>query len=179
MKKRDHAKAGEEFRTAVAGVTPLRAKNKAALEKPRPRPVVRTSDDAASVADDLSDHITFTREPGEALAFSRAGLQRQVLRDLRRGGSAIEDELDLHGLTVAQARPLLVAFLEASGRRQLRIVRIIHGKGMRSEAGEGVLKGMVASWLTQRGDVLAFREARAAEGGSGAVNVLLKMRNDE
>jgi DNA-nicking Smr family endonuclease len=171
-KQRDQPKCSDEFRRAVSDVTPLAAKNKAALEKPRPRPVVRSDKDAASGVDDLSDHVTFEREPGQALTFSRPGVQRQVLRDLRRGGS-VEDELDLHGLTVVQARPLLVAFLDAARRRGLRFVRVIHGKGMRSETGEGVLKGMVASWLTQRADVLAFREARPPDGGSGAVNVLL------
>jgi DNA-nicking Smr family endonuclease len=53
-------------------------------------------------------------------------------------------------------------------------VRIIHGKGMRSDSGEGVLKGMVASWLAQRDDVLAYNQARRADGGSGAVVVLLR-----
>jgi DNA-nicking Smr family endonuclease len=173
VKKRGQPDPADEFRKAVSDVTPLPPENKARHAKPRPRPVVRPSHPAESGADDLSDHITFEREPGQALSFSRPGVQRQVLRDLRRGGAAIEDELDLHGLTVAQARPLLVAFLDASRRRRLRAVRIIHGKGMRSETGEGVLKAMVASWLTQRVDVLAFREARAAEGGSGAVNVLI------
>ena len=173
MKKRSVPSPTDEFRQALADVTPLPTRNKARVEKARPRPVVRKGGDSDSAVDDLSDHITFEREPGQALSFSRPGVQRQVLRDLRRG-SSVEDELDLHGLTVAQARPLLIAFLESSRQRQLRWVRIIHGKGMRSATGEGVLKGLVASWLTQRADVLAFREARPEQGGSGAVNVLLR-----
>jgi DNA-nicking Smr family endonuclease len=170
------AEAGEDplFRAFVSDVAPLPARNKASLHKPRPRPVTRAKQDGGAHADELSDHLTSTRAPGEPLSFSRPGVQRQVLRQLRRGGSSIEDELDLHGLTVAAARPLLVAFLNACGNRRLRRVRIIHGKGMRSEMGEGVLKGMVASWLTQRDDVLAYHEARPADGGSGAVLVLLR-----
>ena len=178
MKKRGEPPPIDEFRQALSDVTPLAPRNKARLQKPQPRPVVRREADVESAADDLSDHVLFQREPGQALNFSRSGVQRQVLRDLRRG-SSVEDELDLHGLTVAQARPLLVAFLEASRQRQLRCVRIIHGKGMRSETGEGVLRGMVAGWLTQRPDVLAFREARPEQGGSGAVNVLLRRMRDE
>jgi DNA-nicking Smr family endonuclease len=162
------------FRRAVAGVTPLAQPNKAALDKPRPRPRPRDPDEERSYQDDLSDSIPFTREPGEPLAFSRPGLQRQTLRRLRRGGSRVEDELDLHGLTVAQARPLLITFLARCRARGATHVRIIHGKGLRSESGEGVLKGMVASWLAQRDEVLAFHEARAADGGSGAVIVLLR-----
>jgi DNA-nicking Smr family endonuclease len=162
------------FRAFVSDVAPLPPRNKASLPKPPPRPVTRAEQNGGVHADELSDHLTATRAPGEPLSFSRPGVQRHVLRQLRRGGSSIEDELDLHGLTVAAARPLLIRFLNACGRRGLRRVRIIHGKGMRSEMGEGVLKRMVASWLTQRDDVLAYHEARPADGGSGAVIVLLR-----
>lgn len=122
----------------------------------------------------MSDHVPLAVSAGGALSFVRAGLQRQVLRRLRRGGTAVEDELDLHGLTVAQARLLLLSFLDESRGRDVRTVRIIHGKGMRSENREAVLKGKVAGWLMQREDVLAFTQARASDGGSGAVVVLLK-----
>ena len=163
------------FRSSVADVTPLERRNVAVREARRPRPVPRRrKDDREIVGDGLSDHAAYSRQPGEPLNFSRPGLQRQALRQLRRGGTAIEDELDLHGLTVAAARPLLASFLDACVRRGLRRVRVIHGKGSRSTSGEGVLKGMVASWLAQRDDVLAFHEARPADGGSGAAVVLLR-----
>ena len=162
------------FRKAVSDVTPLPARNKAPLDKPLPHPRVRDPELDLAITDDLSDTRPFEREPGEPLKFIRPGVQRQTLRQLRRGGSRIEDELDLHGLTVGEARPLLVAFLERCRARGARSVRIIHGKGLRSGSGEGVLKGLVASWLAQRDDVLAFHEAKPADGGSGAVVVLLK-----
>jgi len=161
------------FRKAVSDVIPLPARNKALLEKPLPKPRVRYAEHDVALTDDLSDSLPFAREPGEPLKFTRPGVQRQTLRQLRRGGSRVEDELDLHGLTVAEARPLLVGFLERCRASGARRVRVIHGKGLRSESGEGVLKGMVASWLAQRSDVLAFHEAKPADGGSGAVIVLL------
>ena len=167
-------KEDPHFRKAVGDVTPLPARNKAAIEKPLPHPRVRDPEQDLAVTDNLSDSASFEREAGEPLSFKRSGVQRQTLRQLRRGGSRIEDELDLHGLTVSQARPLLVAFLERCRASGARHVRIIHGKGLRSESGEGVLKGMVASWLAQRDDVLAFHEAKPADGGSGAVVVLLR-----
>jgi DNA-nicking Smr family endonuclease len=162
------------FRKAVSDVTPLQPLNKAPIPKALPQPRVRDRTEDAELIDDLSDSAPYLREPGEPLKFTRPGVQRQTLRELRRGGSRIEDEIDLHGLTVAEARPLLVAFLEHCRDRGARRVRVIHGKGMSSPGGEGVLKGMVASWLTQRADVLAFHEAKPADGGSGAVVVLLK-----
>ena len=181
--KRDakgHRQAVEDphFRKAVGDVTPLPPRNKAAIDKPLPHPRLRDREHDLPVTDDLSDSMGFAREAGEPLSFKRSGVQRQTLRQLRRGGSRIEDELDLHGLTVAQARPLLIGFLERCRASGARHVRIIHGKGLRSESGEGVLKGMVASWLAQRDDVLAFHEARPADGGSGAVMVLLRSMKD-
>jgi DNA-nicking Smr family endonuclease len=53
-------------------------------------------------------------------------------------------------------------------------VRIIHGKGLRSKNREPVLKRKVAGWLLQRDEILAYCQARQADGGSGAVVVLLK-----
>jgi DNA-nicking Smr family endonuclease len=53
-------------------------------------------------------------------------------------------------------------------------VRIIHGKGLGSVNKEPVLKKKVRNWLVQKEEVMAFCQARAAEGGSGALVVLLR-----
>lgn len=53
-------------------------------------------------------------------------------------------------------------------------MRVIHGKGLRSPNREPVLKWHVRHWLAQRDEVLAYVEARPADGGGGAVIVLLK-----
>jgi DNA-nicking Smr family endonuclease len=165
----------ELFRKAVADATPLQPDNRVRLSearrKPRPRPIEHDP----AVYDNLSDHIAgdAAREPGEPLKFARPGLQKQRLRELRRGRT-FEATLDLHGLTLAQARQLLAAFLVESRAHDRRRVLIIHGKGLRSDSGEGVLKTSVASWLMQWEDVLAFHEATPASGGGGAVVVLLR-----
>ncbi len=65
-------------------------------------------------------------------------------------------------------------FLRRSGVRGFRCVRIIHGKGLGSFNQEPVLKKMVHKWLAQKDEVVAFCQAKAADGGSGAVVVLLK-----
>jgi DNA-nicking Smr family endonuclease len=62
------------------------------------------------------------------------------------------------------------------GSRDLRCLRIVHGKGLRSPGREPVLKKLVLGWLAQHREVLAFCQARAAEGGAGAVIVLLAAR---
>jgi len=113
-------------------------------------------------------------EAGEGLEFSRPGLQHKILRDLRRGKFAIQGELDLHGMTRDQAYQAIMAFLADCLHRQLRCVRVIHGKGLGSYNRQPVLKGNVAKWLTQLDDVLAYCSAPAEDGGTGAVYVLLK-----
>ncbi len=115
-------------------------------------------------------------ETGEELAYLRPGLGNDVLRKLRRGHWVTQDELDLHGMTRAQAHPLISEFLAGCGKRGLRCVRIVHGKGLRSPNREPVLKGKIRTWLARRDDVLAFCQAPAAEGGAGAMLVLLKGR---
>ena len=113
-------------------------------------------------------------EIGDELKFLRDGLASDTLRKLRRGHWLIQNELDLHGMIVAEARPALVAFLNECLHDGLRCVRIIHGKGLGSKNGEPVLKRKVCGWLMQRDEILAFCQARRTEGGGGAVVVLLR-----
>ncbi len=113
-------------------------------------------------------------EAGEELNFLRDGLAGDTLRKLRRGHWKIQGEIDLHGLTVADARPALVEFLNDCLHQGLRCVRVIHGKGLGSKNQIPVLKRKVASWLMQRDEILAFCQARRVEGGGGAAVVLLK-----
>jgi DNA-nicking Smr family endonuclease len=60
--------------------------------------------------------------------------------------------------------------------RGLRCVRVVHGKGLRSGPGGPVLKPIVHRWLRKVENVAAFAAARPADGGSGAVYVLLTVR---
>lgn len=141
-----------------------------------PIPLQRLNDERQALVDSLSDHIPWqdAMENGEELLYLRPGMDRQVLRKLRRGHWVVEDELDLHGYTSDEARLQLAAFLNACRQHGLRCVRIIHGKGLRSPNREPVLKVKVKHWLIQRDEVLAFCQARPVDGGSGAALVLLK-----
>ena len=113
-------------------------------------------------------------ERGDELIFSRPGIQKQTLRKLRRGQLTIEDEIDLHGLTVEMARSALFDFLEDCHSRSLRCVLIIHGKGIGSESKKPVIKNKVNHWLRKRNDALAFCSAQRSDGGTGAIYLLLK-----
>ena len=163
---------------ALADVTPLPPLNRARVTRPRPRPIAaqRQRDDQEVLRDTLSDHPAWEQglESGDELLFLRNGLSTQHLKKLRRGHWIIQDHLDLHGLTVPEARALMVEFLAHCVSAGLRCVRIVHGKGLSSPNREPVLKKKVAVWLAQRDEILAYCQAPRTEGGSGAVLVLLR-----
>jgi DNA-nicking Smr family endonuclease len=131
-------------------------------------PLIATSEngEAASIDDAVAG--------GAALSFQRAGVRTQVMRRLRRGLYPTQDELDLHGLTQTGARDQLAEFIIRSRDSGHRCVRIIHGKGYRSGARGPVLKTAVNLWLRRHLDVIAFVSAKAIDGGTGAVYVLLR-----
>jgi DNA-nicking Smr family endonuclease len=166
------------FRTSMADVTPLRRARTVEHPRklPRPIPAQRLLDDLETLKDSLSDQLPWdpATETGEELNYARDGIGIQTVRKLRRGHWVTQAELDLHGLTVAEAREFLSDFLNLCARRGLRCVRIVHGKGLRSKNREPVLKQKVGRWLMQRDGVLAFCQARPVDGGGGAVIVLLK-----
>ena len=166
------------FRAAVGDAVPLRtAPRHVRGAAPGPAVAVQSLlDEHAALAesrDAALDHDD-ALETGEEAAFLRDGLSRQVLRKLRRGHWVVQAELDLHGMTRPEAREAVAAFLREAVRRARRCVRIVHGKGLGSKNREPVLKGKVRVWLAQREEVLAFCQAPAAQGGGGAMLVLLR-----
>lgn len=164
------------FREAMADVRRLRH-DRQVLRPTPPGPVAaqRLADERQVLAELLSHEIEPEMlETGEELLHASPGLQRRVLRKLRRGQFGIQDEIDLHGLTVALAHVELREYIARCRRRGLRCVRVIHGKGRGSGNRGPVLKTAVDRWLRQWDDVIAFASARPNDGGTGAVYVLLR-----
>jgi DNA-nicking Smr family endonuclease len=166
------------FRDAVADVQPSRVPDRAVLAKPRPKPIPSQLllDDREVLKEALSDPQPGADEfeTSETSVFVRPGLPKNVVRRLRNGHWSVRCELDLHGHTTDEARTELVEFIHHARHSGERCVRIIHGKGLRSQTGEPVLKQKVRHWLMQKDEILAFVEASPTQGGSGAVIVLLK-----
>lgn len=164
------------FREAIGEVrqfTPVAQPPAAA--QPRPRAHMFEADEAA-VAGDLLD-MRFDPallEMGDELSYLREGYPPRLLRALRRGHYSVQDELDLHHMNAAAAQRSLADFLAEVHHEGLHCVRIIHGKGLRSKAAGPVLKRLTDRLLRRRDDVIAFASARPAQGGTGAVIVLLK-----
>ena len=172
----DDAKA---FRAAVRDVQPLAQTPTPMGLMKRKSPAPRRS--ATTISNIMNEMPLVDPSPGEIavsgdeiLSFQRAGVRSQVFRRLRRGLYPIEGDLDLHGLSQTNARDYLGEFIAGSRGAGLRCIRIVHGKGYRSGARGPVLKVAVNSWLRHHLDVMAFTSARAIDGGSGAVYVLLR-----
>jgi DNA-nicking Smr family endonuclease len=105
------------------------------------------------------------------------GLDQGIVRKLRRGEYAVQAHLDLHGQTRQEAKGAVEVFLRDSRRSGRRCVLLVHGRGLHSKDQLPVLKDALRSWLGQSRlarHVLAFATARPADGGAGAVYVLLR-----
>lgn len=177
MKYRPTDEDLEYFRTVVKDIKPLKPQNRvqAIKQKPASRRSVGSAQADHSVVDDfLSDHLTTSIVDSNAqLFFATSGLQHKTIRDLRQGKITPVDSVDLHRLTVTEARQVVTQFLTNSLEAGYRCVRIIHGKGeLNREA--PILKNQVNNWLRQFPDVLAFCSAPPRDGGVGAVYVLLR-----
>ena len=165
------------FALAVGPVQPLPDRKQARLPKAPAEPVARQfeRDEAAALRDSLSDafDVSTLLDTDEALSFRRPGIGPDVTRKLRKGDWTIQREIDLHGLRSDEARVALADFIRQAHRQGLRCVRVVHGKGLGSPGKTPVLKNKVHSWLVQKQQVMAFVQAKPAEGGAGALVVLL------
>ena len=174
------------FHQAVRGTTPLKTKNtgqQLPLRSPKaPIPAEQhlQRQRHASGADELLDiyglsdefAIDFYDRPMNDYLSSYCGTD--VLRDLKKGRWTIANHIDLHGSNLEQARLRLNYFLKHSLIEQYRCVRIVHGVGYGSKDKGPVLPLAVRRWLSQLDFVLAFTDCNPAEGGNGAVKVLLR-----
>ncbi len=166
------------FRQALADVRPLPP---TPPPPPLPRPPARATFRRRDDADVLAESLVLAPgellvETGDELLFRRAHITDKTLEKLRRGEYTVKAELDLHGLTEAEAREAVRSFIAEAGLERLRCVRIIHGKGLGSGPRGPVLKGAVNGWLRRAAAVLAFASARPVDGGTGALYVLLARR---
>lgn len=166
------------FELSVGTITPLAAHARAPQHRvlPQPVPLQREADERLVMQQALSDDfdVESLLETDDSLSFRRPEINDEVLRKLRRGHWSLQAQLDLHGLRRDQAREALGTFVQDCARRGLRCVRVVHGKGHGSPGREPILKAKVRRWLVQKEQVLAFVQARASDGGSGALMVLLQ-----
>ena len=101
------------------------------------------------------------------------GLQKSVLRKLKRGNFSIFSECDLHGYRYTEAQEELKNFFKEIQNKEMVAVLLIHGKGLSSVGSKPVLKPLVKEFLLQEPRILAFLPAPRDLGGTGATLALL------
>lgn len=173
----------EEFREAMSDVAPLTGKQ-------RRRPGSQRKEATAAQLErreaalgnrgrDTIDPNPLTLgevpplEPTDVLTWKQDGVQREVFQRLKNGKYPIEGSLDLHRLTVKEARAEVFRFFTLARAKSWRTLLIAHGRGEKS-ATPARLKSYVAFWLSQIPDVIALHSADQRHGGTGAVLVMLK-----
>lgn len=170
----------DRFRLTVGAVTAQAQGQHADLPRSAvpAEPRQRQRDEAQALAATLSDDFDASTllDTDAELSYRREGVGSDVLVRLRRGQWTIQRQLDLHGLRRDQARDALADFIRVAVRDGVRCVRVIHGKGHGSPGHVPVLKDKVKRWLVQKDQVIAFTQAHAADGGAGALLVLLAGR---
>ena len=143
---------------------------------PAPLPLQHELDAAAALQESLSDEVDVTTllDTDDHLSFRRPGVGMDVAQKLRKGKWSIQRQIDLHGLRSDEARDALGSFIREAHKQGIRCVRVVHGKGLGSPGKAPVLKDKVHRWLVQKAEVVAFVQAQPAQGGAGALVVLLQ-----
>ena len=175
--ERKRAAEKDLFTRAIGATEPLRRKAAVQLapEPPAPIPVQHQLDEQRVLRESLSDEfdVTTLLDVDDAMSFRRPGIGTDVTARLRKGDWAIQAQVDLHGLRSDEAREALGGFIRNAYKQGLRCVRVVHGKGLGSPGKQPVLKTKAQRWLIQKNEVMAFVQAKPAEGGAGALVVLL------
>lgn len=168
-------KDADLFAAAMADVKPIDKKRRAVRPAPE-KPVV-----ASPVRRPVRPLPATSREP--ELGADDGSFDRDVSRALSRRQLVPEATIDLHGMTLAAAERAVTLFLERVTARDMRVVLIITGKGLREEGGRtisGRIRSEFFGWLNRadnRARVRAVRTAHAHHGGTGAFYVLLRRRS--
>jgi DNA-nicking Smr family endonuclease len=165
------------FQRAVGQVKPLASQPRVELggTPAPPKAFQQKRDDDRVLRESLSDDfdVSTLLDTDDGLSYRRSGIGTDVTQKLRKGHWSLQGQIDLHGLRSDEAREALGQFIRDAHKRGWRCIRVVHGKGLGSPGKTPVLKAKVQRWLVQKNEVLAFVQAKASEGGAGALVVLL------
>lgn len=164
------------FRQEMTGVVPLKATPR--TDSKPPRRVKQASDRTPLLTKPEPRYLLQTNDQsnidsGDGTSYRKNGIQNRTMQKLKRGRFTVGAELDLHSMTTETAYTALLEFIEYAQAGSMESVRVIHGKGLRSKNGPR-LKLMTQQLLREHPDVLAYTSCKPADGGAGAVEVLLK-----
>lgn len=169
----------DEFRNAMKGTDRIKPSAVLAQVPPKAPKVREPSSQQVSLSFYIPSELPLTHGANDRLHFQRGGLQFRLLQKFKRGKIMPEASLDLHRLTVDESEDAVSRFLSSALAHQYRCVHIVHGKGRMTKDGQAKLKNWLDHWLRQHPRVLAYTSAQPKDGGTGAIYILLKRRNNE
>ena len=176
-RKKNKAQTDEHlFQQAMDDVKPLQSP--ARTDSKAPRPSARVGRHEIEPEPPLNEYDVLVETPSGVntdndTSHRKNGVQKRVLQKLKRGRFQLGDQLDLHHMNIKTGTKALLSFIADSQARSLECIRVIHGKGLRSEHGPK-LKTMTRQLLRDHTQVLAFTACKPGDGGDGATDVLLK-----
>ncbi|MEM0909626.1 MAG: endonuclease SmrB [Pseudomonadota bacterium] len=117
---------------------------------------------------EFSDGFIACFSDEQPVSFMKDERIKPTIAAIKKGLIMPDIELDLHGLTKAQAKLEISALIDHAHNHHIECVKIVHG------VSGGVLKQYTPHWLVQHPLVLGFHQAPRHHGGNGALLVLLE-----
>ena len=176
-----HGKTDEElFSEAMADVREIREFREIPFQKsPGIKPRIVHRDNGIEVLRQIVEGKKKIRlsDTGEYMEWACPSLRGNISRRLHEGCFAVQDSIDLHGMTLGEAEESLNLFFSEAIRKRLFCIKVIHGRGLRSPQGP-VLKEALSKWLHGRfrKRILAYATAKDCDGGLGATYIMLKSK---
>ena len=158
-------------------VTPIKISN---LEKPKVDFVPKTF---SGLVNKQLLHLDLAMSVSEQVAGRKISMDRKAYARLMRGKLRPEGKIDLHGMTLERAHPVLTSFILSAQSQGKRLVLVVTGKGKQRDDGGpipvriGVLRHQVPQWLNNPPlslAILQVTQAHVRHGGGGAYYVYLK-----
>jgi len=170
----------EIFLDAMAGVREIKEFREIPLQKPR---IIKShpirTDDSLEILRQIVNGKRKIRlsDTGEYMEWISPDIRKDITQRLHQGEFSVQDYIDLHGMTLIEAKEALSMFLKESIKKRMFCVKVIHGRGLRSPRGP-VLKEALKNWLqgTFKKWVLAYSTAKDCDGGLGATYIILKQK---
>lgn len=169
------------FQALMGDVKPLKSQNDKVMlnNKPSENKALQAKRAAAEGFENIDENQLTTEavdlvHPDDILEYKKDGIQQGVYKNLRLGKYELHATLNLHGKSVAESRLAVFQFINDCQKANLRSLLIQHGKGIKSQPHQAIIKSYVNKWLPTFDSILAFHSALPQHGGTGAIYVLLK-----
>lgn len=179
IENHDNKTDEEIFREAMADVKEIKEFREIVPKKPKIKLPHQVEEDSFKILKQIvnGERKIKLSDTGEYIEWVRPNIRKDIAQRLHDGLFSVQDFIDLHGMTINEAKEEFSKFLKEAIKKHLFCVKVIHGRGLRSPRGP-VLKEALKKWLhgTFRRWIVAYSSAKDCDGGLGATYIILKTR---